>query len=488
MASRRPVRFGRRISKVACGPLVAAVAEEPGCGRSTSSNDSSAVNQWVIIWTRIVQVRLHMEKHMTKEKWKKRWRSWVAPTKVPGVFKRKEGGYLVRARVVERATGQQVEIRKVLPDADEAAAYKWLSDEKAHARASVDSDRRARPRFGDYAVSLLERKAVTKEIKSARSRERWKYTLEHLIGGTEDVSGFGEMYIDQIGIVHVEAWRTGIAKLIAEAKFSPTTANGWLYIFRHIMKRATREYELSRNPVEGVRAFDTSEHAVYSEEEPNALTGAEAAEFLACMKAEFPEQYAMTLLGFATGLRPSSMRPLRRKGQTPDVLWDHGVILVRRSHTLRDEFMNTTKTGLRQRITAPEEVMSALRWHVDSQLATPDQRESDLLFPAEDGRFRSESFLTKAFAKVNGLIGLKKKFTPRGMRRTFNDLARVANVEAVVTKSISGHLTERMREHYSSVTPAEQRESIGRVVLRLVPPVSSESGVPGGVPTPEVVC
>ena len=49
------------------------------------------------------------------------------------------------------------------------------------------------------------------------------------------------------------------------------------------------------------------------------------------------------------------------------------------------------------------------------------------------------------------LISLNKKFTPRGMRRTFNDLARVANVEALVTKSISGHLTDRMREHYSTV-------------------------------------
>jgi hypothetical protein len=35
------------------------------------------------------------------------------------------------------------------------------------------------------------------------------------------------------------------------------------------------------------------------------------------------------------------------------------------------------------------------------------------------------------------------------------------------TKSISGHKTERMREHYSSVQPSEQRESIGRL-LRLV--------------------
>jgi integrase len=116
--------------------------------------------------------------------------------------------------------------------------------------------------------------------------------------------------------------------------------------------------------------------------------------------------------------------------------------------------------------------------HIDTQLVTPEQKASELLFPGEDGSFRSESFLKKAVAEVGGLIGLKKKFTPRGMRRTFNDLARVANVEALVTRSISGHLTEQMREHYSTVSPGEQRESIGRV-LRLVQSGTSDGAIPG---------
>jgi integrase len=108
--------------------------------------------------------------------------------------------------------------------------------------------------------------------------------------------------------------------------------------------------------------------------------------------------------------------------------------------------------------------MTVLRWHVDTQLITPEQKASELLFPADDGTFRSECFLTKSFEAVGGLIGLKKNFTPRGMRRTFNDLARLANVETIVTKSISGHLTDQMHQHYSTVTPDEQRRSIGNVV------------------------
>jgi hypothetical protein len=83
------------------------------------------------------------------------------------------------------------------------------------------------------------------------------------------------------------------------------------------------------------------------------------------------------------------------------------------------------------------------------------------------------------------------KFTSRGLRRTFNDLARAADVETLVTKSISGHATDRMREHYLTVQPVEQRESIGRV-LRLVKggPVTEDaakSGAPSGALTPRVV-
>jgi integrase len=118
--------------------------------------------------------------------------------------------------------------------------------------------------------------------------------------------------------------------------------------------------------------------------------------------------------------------------------------------------------------------MDVVRWHVETQLETPEQKESELLFPAEDGGFRSNRFLTEAFAQARQLTGIQKKFTPRGMRRTFNDLARLANIEAVVTKSISGHKTERMREHYSSVQPSEQRDSIGRL-LRLVKPAGAAS-------------
>lgn len=424
---------------------------------------------------------------MTVKKTKTSWAKAAKHTRIRGVFKRKEGGYLVRARVTDPRTGQLREIKKVFPEADEVTAYRWLEEEKVRVRTGRVAVPEQKTLFSSFAVSLYERKLVKKQIKSARGRERWRYTLEHLIKGTRDVPGFGDINVEDIGPRDTEAWVVGIAKLINAGTYAPATVNGWIGIAKVIGKAAMMELSLSANPFRALECFDLSEHPTYTEEEPNALTPEETEAFLACMREEFPQHYAMTCLGFATGLRPSSLRPLRRSGVTPDVLWQEGKILVRRSHSLGDEIMNTTKTGLRQRITVPAELTDVLRWHCETQLETPEQLKSELLFPREDGGIRTESCLSKAFAIVGRLIGLKKTFTPRGMRRTFNDMCRAVQVEHLVTKSISGHLTDRMKDHYSTVSPNEQRESIGRV-LRLVKVGHSaaasaeptESGAPGG--------
>ena len=59
-----------------------------------------------------------------------------------------------------------------------------------------------------------------------------------------------------------------------------------------------------------------------TEEEPNALLPEEVAPFMSRFKAEHPEHFAMVYLGLITGLRPSSLRPLRRRGEEADVLWE----------------------------------------------------------------------------------------------------------------------------------------------------------------------
>lgn len=61
---------------------------------------------------------------------------------------------------------------------------------------------------------------------------------------------------------------------------------------------------------------------------------------------------------------------------------------------------------------------------------------------------------------------LEKTITSRAMRRTFQDLARTADVKDIVTRAISGHATEGMQRLYSTVHAVEIEEAIGKVVPR----------------------
>ena len=50
------------------------------------------------------------------------------------------------------------------------------------------------------------------------------------------------------------------------------------------------------------------------------------------------------------------------------------------------------------------------------------------------------------------------------MRRTFQDLARAAEVKDIVTRAISGHATETMQHHYSTVAADEKKPAIAKVI------------------------
>ncbi len=142
--------------------------------------------------------------------------------------------------------------------------------------------------------------------------------------------------------------------------------------------------------------------------------------------------------------------------------------------------METTKTGLRQRIHLPKDMITVLRWHIETQLVTHEQRASELLFPREDGLPRSESSLKKAFAEVSRALALLS-----ASRRAACGGRSTTAVETIVTRSISGHLTDRMHAHYSTVSANEQRDGLHRV-MGLILDDAVLRGTPTGTPPLEV--
>jgi integrase len=60
-----------------------------------------------------------------------------------------------------------------------------------------------------------------------------------------------------------------------------------------------------------------------------------------------------------------------------------------------------------------------------------------------------------------------------GLRYTFNDLVRRANVDPIVRRALLGHVTEEMQRHYSNVGLDEKRAAVAGVIAM----------VPAGSPT-----
>ncbi len=424
--------------------------------------------------------------------WIERWKDVIAAdAEQPGVWRRRDGGFHIRGRTRDPKTGKRREVNRILPDckrAREAAVI--LETELANVAAAIAAPAATtRPCFAKWGVEVFDRKIASSAIVSVSGRDKWDSILRlHL------VPAFGPIFVDKLTRDDIERWKAELlaprkqtkgtektSRAIEAGRYSPATINTVLGVLRQITAEASREFNM-RDVAADVDNVSARGHRTYTYEEPNSIKPGDVPRFLAEFRARFPEHYAFVFLGFTTGLRPSSLRPLRCMGDSSDVKWDDGRLLVRRSHTRGAEVMDSTKTGVDQVLDLDPEQLAVLRWHVDRLAADNERRArrapehaaamaaSELLFPASPtrwssgGGFQSRSALTGPFEVVGEALKLGYEVSPRSMRRTFQDLARAAKIGDITTRAISGHATETMQRHYSTVAGAEVREGMAKVI------------------------
>jgi hypothetical protein len=117
----------------------------------------------------------------------------------------------------------------------------------------------------------------------------------------------------------------------------------------------------------------------------------------------------------------------------------------------------------------------------------PRQADSGWLFPSRSGKpHHNSSCMRKAFVDCLKEIGVERRFSSHGLRRTADDLIRrVASGE--VARAITGHVTVAMTDHYAHVDTAEKRAAVTGM-LRLVEGGGDQAalgGDTGPVPTTE---
>jgi integrase len=416
-------------------------------------------------------------------KWVTRWRMSIDPKPVlPGVWRMEHGGFLVRARILDGRTREQVTIFRALStETDPTRALAWLVEEREKVRAGIR--RREQPsmlRFCEFAAQLVEAKIKAGDFGSQATKDQWAEILENRLYTTP----FAAFFCDQIRASDILAWKETIRIGKGTGRYSPHSANTWIKILRVICKAYVQRYELERNPMLAVPLFETKRwRGRITREQPNSLTPDEFPMFLRLFRELEPEHFAIVALGFALGARPSSLRPIRRSGPEADYDRETGELVLRRSHTRGSSVMESTKNAEDVTVILPKDMREILVWHEATflvplsvigtdrpNLTAAKRAASDLLFPSRTGGLQSSSTLQKPFELVSEAMKkatngkFQKRITPMGMRRTSKDLLRAAGVRDIVAMAINSHLDEGMHAHYSTVSQREMNEAVAAVI------------------------
>jgi integrase len=400
------------------------------------------------------------------------------PTRYPGVFRLDQASYWIRAKVVDPRTGKPREIDRVL---DGVTAH-----EAAQQRDSLINEIKSpivqaqRVRVGEFAKSWIESKALKLDSSTMR---RYADALEiHIL------PALGDLYYDAVTQRDVQRWidETLLRGWTSESRgskreqtkavrrsYTRDTVAGWFRVFRTMTRDAMVALSLTRDPTLRI----VLPEADADDEESNALAPVQLTAFLEAMKQDHPQHYALVVLLAYTGLRFCHASALNWED------WDEqaGVLRISRKNVRGKIGPVTRKKRAPKLYPVEPELAQILK---DHRLALLRKQNPGLakgyMFPSKTGTLRSPTSVEAAWSKCLTKAGITKRFTLHGLRYTFTDLVRLANVDAVVRRALTGHVTEEMQRHYSHVGLDEKRAAIAGV-LRLVPTSPTESGVEGGV-------
>lgn len=385
-------------------------------------------------------------------KWVAQWKMEVRKTNLPGVWEKKNGGFVIRGQVTLH--GKEHEILKVLHVPTALAALNELSRRKEEKRQEIQTPQ-ALP-FAEFVAILLEEKIKAGEHASTTTQTKWETICrKHLF------PVFGERRIDTITHVECLTWKHSFLDALNERRLAPRTVNSWLRTMHVIFNAAAPRFSFP-NPMMGISDYPIGR--VFTEEKPNRLDSKQAFQFLAEFEKRYLDHYAMLLIMLVIGARPSTIRPLRRKGPNADYNRKTGQLFLRRSQ-VKGAPMDKTKTGLDQSIPLPEFVRNAVNAHIDRlEASTGPMRTSMLLFPnVKDGGFRARSVLDDPMKMICSRLDIAP-VTPKGLRRTFKDIARAFKLDKVVEHAISGHKSDEMDFVYGTAFDTEKREALNTFI------------------------
>lgn len=340
--------------------------------------------------------------------------------------------FRVRAQWRDPKTGRKRSATE-LHEGDRRGARALLSRLRAEGRAA--GARPKRQRLAQYARSWMQSRVLRIRKSTA---VRYASALDKHI-----LPVLGDYWLDKLDRDDVQAY----VNARVEAGAQGNTVLNELRVIRAMAKDAVADRVCAANWADRVTPPKVRE---WTEDNPNLFTAPQLATLLGAVEKRWLA--AVTLSAF-TGLRWGEMSALR----WGDLDEEAGAIRVRRAN-YRGHIGDPKTKGSRRTVALPPEVVA--------MLAVSGRGEpGDLLFPNRMGRIHKGWPLVKVMKRACAAAGLPYT-TPHGLRRTFNNLARQKASREVV-KSITGHSTDAMLEHYSQVSLDEKAAAM-RLVIALV--------------------
>jgi integrase len=392
------------------------------------------------------------------------------PTRYPGVHRISETSYRVRGRVRDPKTGQSIDLDKIV----EADAPEKAMKLRASLLAELDAPRveaQERMRLSTYANSWLRCKLPT--LKAATQALYAEVIESHI------KPELGDYFVEAITGDDLARWRDAQKAKLVRTKgggskpTSNATVNCRLRVLKAMLRAAVDDLKLDRDPTRRLAAMREGKR---KQADRNCLDADELRRFLEAARKLTPQWHPFFFTLAFSGMRFGELTALRWR----DIDEAHGVIHIRKAQW--KGIVDSTKTDDERSVPLFPELAAVLRaQHELKRLdrlrrlrrqqvpaIEPQDGADGLVFYTRDGsRHMHNTAPRKALAKCLAAAAVEHRVTVHGQRRTFNNLIRQVEKCGVVTRSMTGHHSEEMTEHYSFVATAEKQRAVTGM-LRLV--------------------
>ena len=366
-------------------------------------------------------------------------------TKYKGIKRIGVKQYEVRIRWKDPRTGKPRDQKRICEGTVEDAHQMQLDMQAA---ATGGGDEQHRVKLGDCATLWFKQHTIG--LKPA-SIERYGDHLKRIL------AFLGDHFIDAITPMDVQTLQAHEL----DDEYARTTVGGCIGVLRQISRFAVANRMISYDFTSGVTTKGCVKR--YTVDEPNSLTVEQLRAFLAHAEEHEPTSYVAIFVLACTGLRVGELLGLK----WDDVDFGGKRIMIRRTNTHGD--LGTPKTHAGRRYVAmPDGLREVLQSYRASLVAAQHPGlHNGWVFPKSNGDHYYSNPLSNPVKRIAKAIDLPFRFTPHGLRRTFNSMLRQSAPDRVVMDTL-GHANIAMTAHYTTVHDSEKLEASTNVLELVV--------------------